>query len=49
MAVRTIYIYQEAQTFLAFGALGRQGQFAFPQWKVTLGEAIGQAGGLLDL
>jgi polysaccharide export outer membrane protein len=45
----TIYIYQEPQTFLAFGASGQQGQFAFPQWKVTLAEAIGQAGGLLDL
>jgi polysaccharide export outer membrane protein len=45
----TIYIYQEAQTFLAFGASGQQGQFAFPQWKETLAESIGQAGGLLDL
>jgi polysaccharide biosynthesis/export protein len=45
----TIYIYQEPQTFLAFGASGTQGQFAFNQWRVTLAEAVGQAGGLLDL
>lgn len=45
----TIYLYQEPQTFLAFGASGTQGQFAFNQWRVTLAEAIGQAGGLLDL
>jgi polysaccharide export outer membrane protein len=45
----TIYVYQEPQTFLAFGAEGQQGQFAFNQWRVTLAEAIGQAGGLLDL
>ncbi len=45
----TIYLYQEPQTFLAFGASGQQGQFAFNEWRVTLAEAIGQAGGLLDL
>lgn len=45
----TIYLYQEPQTFLAFGASGQQGQFSFNQWRVTLAEAIGQAGGLLDL
>jgi polysaccharide export outer membrane protein len=45
----TIYLYQEPQTFLAFGASGTQGQFAFNQWRTTLAEAIGQAGGLLDL
>ena len=45
----TIYVYQEPQTFLAFGASGQQGQFSFNQWRITLGEAIGQAGGLLDL
>ena len=45
----TIYLYQEPQTFVAFGASGQQGQFPFNQWRVTLAEAIGQAGGLLDL
>lgn len=45
----TIYVYQEPQTYLAFGASGTQGQFSFNQWRITLAEAIGQAGGLLDL
>jgi polysaccharide export outer membrane protein len=45
----TIYVYQEAQTFLAFGAAGQQGQFPFGQWRLTLAEALGKAGGLLDI
>jgi polysaccharide biosynthesis/export protein len=45
----TIYLYQEPQTFVAFGASGQQGQFSFNQWRTTLAEAVGQAGGLLDL
>jgi polysaccharide export outer membrane protein len=45
----TIYLYQEPQEFVAFGASGQQGLFAFNQWRVNLAEAIGQAGGLLDL
>jgi len=45
----TIYLYQEPQQFVAFGASGQQGLFAFNQWRVTLAEAVGQAGGLLDL
>jgi polysaccharide export outer membrane protein len=45
----TIYLYQEPQEFVAFGASGQQGLFSFNQWRVTLAEAIGQAGGLLDL
>jgi polysaccharide export outer membrane protein len=45
----TIYVYQEPQTFLAFGAEGQQGQFSFGQWRVTLAEALGKAGGLLDI
>ena len=44
----TIYVYQEAQTFLAFGAEGQQGQFAFGQWRLTLAEALAKATGLLD-
>jgi polysaccharide export outer membrane protein len=44
----TIYLYQEPQTFLAFGASGQQGQFPFNQWRITLAESIGIAGGLLD-
>jgi polysaccharide biosynthesis/export protein len=45
----TIYVYVEPQTFLAFGAEGQQGQFPFDQWRVTLAEALGKAGGLLDI
>jgi len=44
----TIYLYREPQTFLAFGATGRQGQFNFEAWRVSLGEAVGKAGGLND-
>ena len=45
----TIYLYQEPQTFLAFGASGQQGTFPFPTWRTSLAEAIGIAGGLLDV
>jgi polysaccharide biosynthesis/export protein len=45
----TIYVYREPQTFLAFGASGQQGQFSFSAWRNTLAEAIGIAGGLLDV
>jgi polysaccharide biosynthesis/export protein len=45
----TIYVYLEPQTFLAFGASGVQGQIPFNQWRVTLAEAVGLSGGLLDL
>src|SRR6267143_3882500 len=31
-----IYIYREPQTFLAFGASGRQGQIPFEAWRVSL-------------
>jgi polysaccharide export outer membrane protein len=51
----TIYVYKEPQTFLAFGATGLQGQFAFQAgvassaWRMTLAEGVGTAAGLLDL
>ena len=45
----TIYVYREPQTFLALGAAGRQGQFAFDAWRVSLSEAIAKATGLSDL
>ena len=51
----TIYLYQEPQTFLAFGATGLQGQFRFSAgptsaaWRMTLAEGVAAAGGLLDL
>jgi polysaccharide export outer membrane protein len=44
-----IYIYREPQTFLAFGASGQQGQFPFSAWRISLAEAVGIAGGLLDV
>ena len=51
----TIYLYQEPQTYLAFGASGQQGQFKFSAgstssaWRMTLAEAVAAAGGLLDV
>lgn len=45
----TIYVYREPRTFLAFGAAGRQGQFAFDAWHVSLSEAIAKATGLSDI
>ena len=45
----TIYVYREPRTFLAFGAAGRQGQFAFDAWRVSLSEAIAKATGLSDI
>jgi polysaccharide export outer membrane protein len=44
----TIYVYREPQTFLAFGAVTTQGQIPFITWRMSLGEALGRAGGLLD-
>ena len=33
----TIYVYNEPQTFLAFGASGTQGQFKFDAWRLSRG------------
>jgi polysaccharide biosynthesis/export protein len=44
-----IYIYREPQTFLAFGASGRQAQIPFEAWRVSLAEAIAKANGLTDI
>jgi polysaccharide export outer membrane protein len=44
-----IYVYQEQQKFLAFGATGLQGEFNFDAWRINLAEAAGKAGGLLDV
>jgi polysaccharide export outer membrane protein len=44
----TIYVFSEQQTFLAFGATGQQGQFNFDQDRLSLGEAVAKAGGLID-
>src|SRR5579871_6787699 len=45
----TIYVFRQPQTFVAFGASGQQGQFNFDSWRITLAEAVGKAGGLLDI
>lgn len=45
----TIYVYRQPQTFTAFGAAGKQGQFPFEAWKITLAEALAKAGGLIDI
>ena len=44
----SIYVYREPQVFLAFGAAGQQGQFPFNMWKISMTQAMGMAGGLLD-
>ena len=44
----TIYLYKEAQTFLAFGASTTQAQFPFEAWRLSLAEAVAKAGGLND-
>jgi len=44
----TIYVYQEQRAFQAFGASGAAGEFKFDKEKITLAEAVGKSGGLLD-
>lgn len=44
-----IYVYREPMKFLAFGATGQQGEFNFDAWKINLAQAVGKAGGLLDV
>jgi polysaccharide biosynthesis/export protein len=44
-----IYVYREQQKFLAFGASGQQGQFTFDDWRINLAQAVGKAGGLIDV
>jgi polysaccharide export outer membrane protein len=43
-----IFFYREAQTFLAFGAMGSQQQFPFGAWRLSVAEALAKAGGLSD-
>src|SRR5580704_17773116 len=46
-----IYVYQEQQKFMAFGATGgrvAQGEFAFGAWRINLAEAVEKAGGLVN-
>ena len=50
-----IYVYQEQQKFMAFGANGggaaafAQGEFFFDAWRINLAEAVAKAGGLGDV
>lgn len=44
----TIYLYNQPQTFVAFGAAGTQGQYKFDSWRISLAEAVGKHGGLSD-
>lgn len=44
----TVYVNRERRTFLAFGASGASGRIDFEDSDLTLGEALGKAGGLLD-
>lgn len=44
----TIFVSRERRTYLALGATGLSGRFDFEDSNLTLGEAIGKAGGLLD-
>ncbi len=50
-----IYVYQESQKFIAFGATGvntagtRQDEIPFDAWRINLAEAVAKAGGLGDV
>jgi polysaccharide export outer membrane protein len=51
-----IYVYREQQKFLAFGATGAatsaagaQGLITFDAWRLNLAEAVGKAGGIVDV
>lgn len=43
-----VYLYNQPQTFVAFGAAGNQGQYKFEAWRISLAEAVGKVGGLSD-
>jgi polysaccharide export outer membrane protein len=44
----TVFVNRERRTFIALGATGLSGRFDFQDSNLTFGEALGQAGGLLD-
>lgn len=43
-----VYVFTDAQTYTAFGATSRNARFDFRSDRLTLAEAVGEAGGLLD-
>lgn len=44
----TVYVNRERRTYLVFGAAGLNGRIDFEEADLTLGDALGKAGGLLD-
>jgi len=44
----TILVNRERRTYTAFGAAGLNGRFDFDETDLSLGDALGKAGGLLD-
>ncbi len=44
----TIYVYREPHAFTAFGAAGENGRFDFSDEQISLSDAMGKAGGLID-
>lgn len=44
----TLIVNRERRTFTAFGVTGVSGRYDFDDSNLTLGEALGKAGGLLD-
>jgi polysaccharide biosynthesis/export protein len=45
----SIYVYRQPETYSAFGASGKVGQYNFDQPSINLIEAVSKAGGLADL
>ncbi len=43
-----IYVFTDPQTFTAFGATARNATYPFQTDRLTLAQAVGRAGGLLD-
>ncbi len=43
-----LYVQQYQRAYMAFGATGASGHFKFLQEELTLSDAVGKAGGLLD-
>lgn len=44
----TVLVERERRTYLAFGASGTNGRFDFEESQLSLSDALGKAGGLLD-
>ena len=44
----TIYVFREPHAFMAFGAAGENGRFDFADETISLSDALGKAGGLID-